>query len=102
MSGRWRSLAATLFLKAQPLGMHEVPDRPVINLKSALGEFATKPVRWNPRSFDSPQQRGAVLARNRLRLVPAHLARLATGVPRPGGRQREKASMGPAPEYTTG
>jgi len=43
MSGRSRSLAATLFFEAQLLGMDEVPDRSIIDLQSALGEFGDEP-----------------------------------------------------------
>src|ERR1035437_4030421 len=43
MSGRSRSLATTLFFEAQLLGMDEVPDRPVIDLEAAFGEFGDQP-----------------------------------------------------------
>jgi hypothetical protein len=43
MSGRSRSLAATLFFEAQLFGMDEVPDRPIIDLQAALGEFGDEP-----------------------------------------------------------
>src|SRR6202521_1127605 len=75
MSGRSRSLAATLFFEAQLLRMDEVPDRAVIDLKSALGEFGDEPAQGEVSLPGPLQQPDAVLARNRLRLVPAHLAR---------------------------
>src|ERR1700680_760676 len=75
MSGRSRSLAATLFFEAQLLRMDEVPDRAVIDLKSALGEFGDEPTQGEVFLPGPLQEPDAVLARNRLRLVPAHLAR---------------------------
>jgi len=53
----------------------EAPDRPVINLETALGKFGHKPAQGEVFLLRALQQPSAVLARNRLRLVPAHLAR---------------------------
>jgi hypothetical protein len=42
MSGRSCSLGRTLFFEAQPLGVDEVPDRRVIDLDAASGQFRLK------------------------------------------------------------
>src|SRR5712691_9121427 len=77
-SGRSRSPATTVFFEAQPLGMNEAPDRPVINLQAALGKLGHKPAQGEVLLLHPLQQPGTVLARNQLRLVPAHLARRDT------------------------
>src|SRR5271154_43894 len=41
-SGRSRSLATTLFFEAELLGVDEVPDRSVVDLETATGEFRDK------------------------------------------------------------
>jgi hypothetical protein len=53
----------------------EVPDRPIIDLEAALGEFGDKPAQGEVPCPGALQQPGTVLARNCLRLVPAHLPR---------------------------
>jgi hypothetical protein len=53
----------------------EVPDRPVIDLEAALGEFGDKPAQGKVLCLCALQQPSTVLARNCLRLVPAHLPR---------------------------
>src|SRR6266852_2551893 len=73
-SGRSRSPATTVFFEAQLLGVDEAPDRPVIDLETTLGQFGHQPAQGKvflPRPLQQP---GTILARNRLRLVPAHLA----------------------------
>src|SRR5712692_6883738 len=75
MSGRSRSLAATLFFEAQLLGVDEVPDRAIIDLQSALGEFGDEPAQGEVPILGPQYEPSAVLTRNPLRLVPAHLAR---------------------------
>src|SRR6266545_338055 len=75
MSGRSRSPATTLFFEAQLLGMDELPDRAVIHLQPALAELGDEPAQGEVSVLDPLQEPGRVLARNRLRLVTAHLAR---------------------------
>jgi hypothetical protein len=55
--------------------MHEAPHRAVINLETALGQFRHKPAQGEVLLLDPLQQPGAVRAGNRLRPVPADLAR---------------------------
>src|ERR1700726_3794806 len=71
-SGRSRSPATTVFFKTQLLGMDELPDRAVIDLQPAFGEFGDKPAQGEVR-FNPLQQPTAIFTRDRLRLVPAHL-----------------------------
>src|SRR5229473_7703730 len=73
--GRSRSPATTVFFEAQLLGVHEAPDRSVINLETALGKFDHQPAQGEVLLLRPFQQPGTMLARNRLRLVPAHLSR---------------------------
>src|SRR5271169_6574005 len=75
MSGRSRSPATTLFFEAELLGVDKVPDRPIIDLEAAFGQFGYKPAQGEVPCLGALQQPGMVLARNRLRLVPAHLPR---------------------------
>ena len=55
--------------------MDEVPNSPIMDLEAALGEFGDKPAQSEIPCLEALQQPGAVLARNGLRLVPAHLPR---------------------------
>jgi hypothetical protein len=57
------------------LGVHEAPDRPVINLETTLGKFDHKPAQGEVLLLRPLQQPSTMLARNRLRLVLAHLTR---------------------------
>src|SRR5215831_7866633 len=74
-SGRSRSPATRLFFEAQLLGMDELPDRAIIDLEAALGELGHQPAQSEVALLDPLQKPTSVLARNLLRLVPAHLAR---------------------------
>src|SRR6266852_9528867 len=74
-SGRSRSPATTLFFKAQLLGVDELPDRPVIDFQPAPSELASQPAQGEVSILGPLQQPDPMLARNRLRLVTAHLAR---------------------------
>jgi hypothetical protein len=73
--------------------MDEVPDRSIIHLETALGEFGHQPAQGKVLLLDPLQQPGAMLARDRLRLVPAHLARCdAAGLseaPNPGDHRTD-------------
>jgi hypothetical protein len=55
--------------------MHELPDRSVIDLKTTLAEFHHERAQGEVSLLDPSQQPDAMLPRNRLRLVTAHLAR---------------------------
>src|SRR5258706_12196634 len=92
-SGRSRSLATTVFFEAQLLGMDEVPDRPIIDLEAALGEFGDQPAQGEVPCLCALQQPGTLLTRNGLRLVPAHLPpRNAAGLaqaPHPDNRRAD-------------
>src|SRR6266478_6440037 len=90
MSGRSRSLATTLFFEAQILSMDELPDRPIVDLQPALGEFGDKPTQGEVPCPGALQQPITVLPRNLLRLVPTHLAR------------RNAASLSEAPNPENG
>src|SRR5882724_9365529 len=84
MSGRSRSPATTLFFETQLLGVDELPDWPVIHLQAAFGELGDEAAQGEVSVVDPLQQPEAVLARNLLGLVPAHLARRnAAGLPHP-------------------
>src|SRR5215207_4070753 len=81
-SGRSRSPATTLFFEAQLLVVDKGPDRAVVNLQPALGQFAHQPEQGEVLLLDPRQQPCAVLARDRAGLVAADLARChAAGVP---------------------
>src|SRR6266404_6545195 len=81
-SGRSRSPATTLFFEAQPLVVDKGPDRAVVNLQTALGEFAHQPEQGEVLLLDPRQQPYAVLARYRAGFVAADLTRRhAAGVP---------------------
>src|SRR6266404_3134248 len=81
-SGRSRSPATTLFFEAQPLVVDKGPNRAVVNLQTALGEFAHQPEQGEVLLLDPRQQPRAVLARYRAGLVAADLTRChAAGVP---------------------
>jgi hypothetical protein len=71
----------------------EVPDRPIIDLEAALGEFGYKPAQGEVPCLGALQQPGAVLARNGLRLVPTHLPRRnaagLTQAPHPDNRSAD-------------
>ena len=58
--------------------MDEVPDRPVVDLETTLGEFDDEPPQREVPLLGPLQKPDTVLTRNRLRLVPAHLARRDT------------------------
>src|SRR6266852_8542383 len=66
-SGRSRSPATTLFFEAQLLVVHEGPDRPVVHLQPALGEFGHQPEQGEVLFPNPGQQPRAVLARDRSR-----------------------------------
>src|SRR5271155_5368833 len=70
-----------LFFEAQLFGVNEVPDRPVIDLEAALGEFRHQSTYRELALLDPRNNPGPVLPSDRLRLVPAHLTR--RGTPRP-------------------
>jgi hypothetical protein len=62
----------------------EAPDRAVIDLEPTLGKFGHKPTQGEVFLLRPLQQPSPVRARNRLRLVPAHLARrYAPGLTQP-------------------
>src|SRR6266404_4179327 len=73
-SGRSRSPATMLFFEAQLLVMDKGPDRPVVNLQAALGEFAHQPEQGEVLLLDPRQQPRALLARDGAGLVAADLA----------------------------
>src|SRR5229473_1922193 len=73
-SGRSCSLASTVFFEAHLLGMDEVPYRPVIDCEAAPGQLAHQPAQGKIPRADPPAQPNLMLAPDRLRLVPAHLA----------------------------
>src|SRR5271167_2794065 len=73
-SGRSRSLATTLFFEAELLGVDEVPDRPVIDLETALGELRHKAAQSEGScGSNAVSQEGRMLIPDRLGLMPAHL-----------------------------
>jgi hypothetical protein len=45
ISARSYSAASTVFFKAEPFGMHEAPDRAVVDRESALGQLRHQPAR---------------------------------------------------------
>ena len=63
------------FFEAQLLGVDEVPHRPVIDLEATLGQFGHQPAQGEVFLLVRSSKPSTVLARDRLRLVPAHLAR---------------------------
>src|SRR5580698_6805405 len=73
-SGRSRSLATTVFFKAELLGVDEVPDRSVVDLEATLGELSNEPPQGELCLLGPPQQPNTMLPCDRLGLVPAHLA----------------------------
>jgi hypothetical protein len=54
--------------------MDEVPHRSVIDLEAALGELGNEPAQGKIFFLDPKKQPGAVLVRNCLRPMAAHLA----------------------------
>jgi len=88
-SGRSRSLATTVFFEAQLLGVDEVPDRPIIDLEAALGEFGDKPAQGEVPGLGALQQPGTVLARNCLRLCPP----ICPGATLPVSRKRRTQTI---------
>src|SRR6476469_8914053 len=74
MSGRSRSLATMLFFEAQLLGMDEVPDRAIIDLKAPLGKLGNQPTYCEVLLPDPLQKPLAMLTGNRFWLVATHLA----------------------------
>src|SRR3984893_18003749 len=64
----------TLFFEAELLGVDEVPHRSVVDLKAALGELSDQPPQGEVLLLGPSQQPSTMLACDRLRLVPAHLA----------------------------
>src|SRR3974377_2257952 len=83
-SGRSRSLATTAFFEAELLGVNEFPDRSIIDLEAALRQFGHQSAQGEDAVPDAPRQKRRVLARDRLGLAPAHLARrAAAGLPNP-------------------
>jgi hypothetical protein len=54
--------------------VNEVPYRLVIDFETPLGKFGDEPAQGEVFFLDPEKQPGAVLARNCLRPVPAHLA----------------------------
>src|SRR5271166_3966475 len=75
MSGWSPALATTVFFKAELLGVDEVPHRVVIDFEAVLGEFAHQPAQREPSFPDASRHKDLMIASNRLRLMPAHLAR---------------------------
>lgn len=73
--------------------MDEVPDRPIIDLEAALGEFGYKPAQGEVPYLRALQQPSTMLARNCFRLVPAHLPRRnaagLTQAPYPNNRRAD-------------
>jgi hypothetical protein len=71
----------------------EVPDRPIIDLEAALGEFGDKSAQGEVPCLGALQQPSTMLARNCLRLVPAHLPRRnasgLTQAPHPDNRSAD-------------
>jgi len=71
----------------------EVPDRPIIDLEAALGEFGYKPAQGEVPCLGALQQPSTMFARNCLRLVPAHLPRRnasgLTQAPHPDNRSAD-------------
>jgi len=71
----------------------EVPDRPIIDLEAGLGEFGYKPAQGEVPCLGALQQPSTMLARNCLRLVPAHLPRRngsgLTQAPHPDNRSAD-------------
>src|SRR4029077_20721975 len=61
------------FFEAQLLGVDEVPDCTIIDLEATLGQFGDQSAQGKVPYLGALQQPGAVLARDCLRFVPAHL-----------------------------
>lgn len=57
ISGRRCSLGRTVFFKAQSLGMDEVPDRSVVDLRAALGKLGLKAAQGNMLAPAEPLQK---------------------------------------------
>src|SRR5262245_18440165 len=96
MSGRSRSLATTLFFETQLLGMDEVPHRSVVDIKAPLGKLADQPAQHEGSFLDPAKKPNPVRSRDRLRLVPAHLAGPnATGLTRPTNPSDRRAGTYP-------
>src|SRR6185295_13427783 len=83
-SGRSRSPATMLFFEAQLLVVDKGPDRTVVDLQTALSEFARQPEQGEVLLLDPRQKPRAVLARDCAGLVAADLARSnAAGLAQP-------------------
>jgi len=63
-----------LFFEAQLLGMDEVPDRAIIDLKAPLGKLGNQPTYCEVLLPDPLQKPLAMLTGNRFWLVATHLA----------------------------
>ena len=67
--------AGHTFFEAELLGLNEVPHRPIVDLEAAIGEFENQPAQSKGPLPHPLRQENLMLAADRLRLVPAHLAR---------------------------
>jgi hypothetical protein len=76
--------------------MDELPNRAVIDLQPAFGEFGNQPAQGEIARLDPFQHPDTVFARNRLRPVPAHLAsRDAAGLSLPSHPSNGRADGNP-------
>jgi hypothetical protein len=82
MSGRSCSLGRTLFFEAQPLGVDEVPDRPVIDLDAALGQFGLKAAQREVAAIRHARKKPVAVREQQPRSVAMHRA---------GGRAARRA-----------
>jgi hypothetical protein len=73
--------------------MDEIPDRPMIELEAALGEFGDKPTQGEVPFPAALPQPGAVLVRNCVRLVPAYLPKRNATVSRKRRIQNHPVQM---------
>src|SRR5215216_272931 len=96
MSGRSRSLATTLFFETQLLGMDEVPNRSIVDLEAPLGKLPDEPTQREVSFLHPVKKPNPMLSRDRLRLVPAHLARRnAARLSRPANPPDGRAGTNP-------
>lgn len=95
-----------LVFEAELLGMNEVPHRVVVDLQPASGKLGNETTYGEIAVLDPLRQPDRVVARNRLWLVTAHLARLnAAGLIEPlhpaNGRADRHAKLLGGPDCAT-
>jgi hypothetical protein len=74
-SGRSCSPATTVFFEAEALGVDERPDRPVVDVQTALGQLGDQSTQGEGTRATPDKQPVPMLARNFPRLVATHLPR---------------------------